>query len=202
VISSLLIDTLTTYVPFRLLRPLSPAHSASPAVANRELVTDFSIQASTTFLAASIYSVVLYASYVTFLPVSLATYFSGIPSVAAVHSATPITLLPLTLPIGLAAKTFIFTPAAAASSEAAAAFDPVTASLTETLWYNLWGYSARSKVFVQRTLVLVLLCFTHTFIQTLVTIRDVEAPGALAYAGVWAVAAGTTGTVLGLVGAV
>jgi hypothetical protein len=178
----------------------------SVAVANREIVTDFSIQASTTFLAASIYSVVLYFSYVTFLPVCLVTYFSNITSIAAAHSATPITLLPLTLVLGLATKTFIFTPAAAATpsrAEAkAAAFDPVTATLAETFWYNVWGYSARTKVVIKRTLAVVVVSGVNTFVQTFVTVRGVEATGALVYSGVWAVAAGITGAMLGVVGAV
>jgi hypothetical protein len=207
VISSLLIDTLTTYIPFRLLRPLSPAHaaSASPqsvAVANREIVTDWSIQAATTLLAASIYSVVLYTAYVTYLPVYLVTYFSGIHSIAAAHSASPITLLPLTLLFGLASKTFIFTPAAAAPDAPAAAFDPATATLAETFWYNVWGFGAHSKVVIKRTLAVVMLSGVNTLLQTLVTVRGVEPAGAMAYSGIWAVAAGITGAVLGVVGAV
>jgi hypothetical protein len=178
----------------------------SVAVANREIVTDFSIQASTTFLAASIYSVVLYFSYVTFLPICLVTYFSNITSIAAAHSATPITLLPLTLVLGLATKTFIFTPAAAATPSRAkakaAAFDPVTATLVETFWYNVWGYSARTKVVIKRTLAVVVVSGVNTFVQTFVTVRGVEATGALVYSGVWAVAAGITGAMLGVVGAV
>lgn len=167
-------------------------------------MTDFSIQASTTFLSASIYSVVLYTSYVTFLPRYLVTYFSDLPSIAAAHSATPITLLPLTLFLGLAARTFIFTPAiAAAEPQAQAApFDPVTATLGETFWYNVWGHSARTKVVIKRTATAALVSGVHTFAQTFVTVRGVAATGAMAYSGVWLVAAGITGAVLGLVGAV
>lgn len=210
-ISTLLINVFTTYIPFRLLRPLSPAHAVSSShkqasVANQAIVTDLSIQASAIFLAASIYSVVLYTSYVTYLPRYLATSFADVPSIAAAHSATPITLLPLMLLLGLASKTFIFTPAAAAApsrAEAKAApFDPVTASLGETFWYNAWGYSARSKVAIKRTLAAALVSGVNTFVQTLVTVRGVEPSGALAYSGVWTVAAGIAGAVLGVVLAV
>lgn len=210
VLSSLLIDCLTTYIPFRLLRPLSPAHAvsaSSPAVQipNSEIVTDYSIQTTTTLLGASIYSLVLYSASASRLPVYLATYFADIPSVAAAHSATPVSLLPLTLLFGLAAKSFIFTPAAAVTTTTSAgpAFDPVAATLSETFWYNIWGaYSPRVKVIIQRTATLVLVCSVNTFVQSYVTIEGVEAEGAVIYSGIWAAAAGITGLALGLVGAV
>lgn len=208
-ISCLLINILTTYIPFRLLRPLSPGHAASTsgksaALANKDIVTDYTIQASTTFLSASIYSVVLYAAYVTYLPKYLVTYFSELPSVAAAHSATPITLLPLTLLLGLASKTFIFTPAVAAAPTKARAepFNPVTATLNETFWHNIWGFGARTKIVIKRTLAAALVSGINTFALTLVTVRGVQATGAVAYSLVWVVSAGITGTVLGFVGAV
>lgn len=108
----------------------------------------------------------------------------------------------MTLLFGLACKTFIFTPAAAASAAPVRGFDPATASLRETLWYNVWGFSERAKVVVKRTAVVVLLSTVNTSLQTLVTVKGVQARGALAYAGVWAVAAGVAGVVLGVVGAV
>ncbi|KAF4627428.1 hypothetical protein G7Y89_g10727 [Cudoniella acicularis] len=154
VISSLIIDALTTYIPFRLLRPLSLAHAASTsshsvAVPNRDIVTDTSVQILTTLLAASIYSVTLYSACASYLPVYLVTYFSNIPSVTAAHTATPFTLFPITLLLGLAAKSFIFTPAAASvpSSDDAknVAFNPESATLADTLWYNVWGYSTKTK---------------------------------------------------------
>ncbi len=55
---------------------------------------------------------------------------------------------------------------------------------------------------IQRTATLMLVCGANTFIQTFVSIEGVEAPGAMAYSGVWVVAAGVTGAALGFVGAV
>jgi hypothetical protein len=204
VLSSLLIDSITTYVPFRLLRPLSPAHAASSrhgSVPNKEIVTDFSVQTYTTLLAAGIYSVTLYGAYASYLPVYLVTYFENIPSIAAAHAASPITLFPMTLVLGLAARSFIFTPAAAASSTKVAPLDTEGASLSETFWYNVWGYSNRTKVVVQRTTALMLVSGVNTFVQTFVTLEGVEAPGAAAYSGAWVLASGLTGLALGLVSA-
>lgn len=211
VLSSLVIDALTTYIPFRLLRPLSLAHASSTStdslpVPNRDIITDLSIQTYTTLLAAAIYSVTLYGAYASYLPVTLATYFDGIPSIAIAHTATPITLLPLALALGLASRSFIFTPAAATSPSLADAkadaFNPATATLSETIEHNLWGFSARTKIVIQRTAVLMLVSGVNTFIQCFVTIEGVEMIGAMGYSSVWVLAALLTGTSLGMVGAV
>ena len=165
-------------------------------------MTDVSIQTYTTLLAAGIYSVTLYTAYASYLPVYLVTYFSDIPSVAAAHSASPISLLPTTLFLGLAARSFIFTPAAAASGKKAAPLDTEGASLSETFWYNVWGFSERTRVVVKRTAALMMVSGVNTFVQSFVTLQGVEAMGALAYSGVWVLASGITGLALGVVSAV
>ncbi|KAG9232569.1 hypothetical protein BJ875DRAFT_380437 [Amylocarpus encephaloides] len=211
VVTSLVIDSLATYIPFRLLRPLSRAHavtgsSNSAALPNKVLVTDPSIQILTTILAASIYDTTLFGAHKTYLTTYLVTYFTGIPSITAAYSATPFTLFPTTLLLGLAAKSFIYTPTAAVGptpeDSKLATFDPASATLVETFWYNAWGYSSRAKVAIQRTATLVLVSGANTFVQTYVTVQGVEALGALAYSGVWVVAAAVTGISLGVVGAV
>ncbi|KAL2074779.1 hypothetical protein VTL71DRAFT_8558 [Oculimacula yallundae] len=209
IIFSLIIDSLTTYIPFRLLRPLSLAHSASTskyslAVRNKDIITSNSIQVYTTILAGSIYAVTLFTSYTTFLPVYLVTYFDGIRSVAAAHTNSILTIFPTTLLLGLAAKSFIFTPTIAAPPTAEdilnAAFNPETATLAETFWFNLWGYSSRKKVMIKRTATLMFVTGVNTFVQTFITIEGVEAIGAAVYSGVWVTAALITGVTLGLVG--
>jgi hypothetical protein len=205
------IDTLTTYIPFRLLRPLSPAHSVSSSstsgvVSNREIVTDPTIQVLTTLLAATIYSVTLFTAFASYLPVVLVTYFDNIPSVETAHSASVVTLLPLGLLLGLAARSFIFTPATAFAPDFYDAkdivFNPVTANFWETLKYNVWGYSPRSKVVITRTMTLMVVSGVNTFLQCFVTINGVQAIGAGAYAAAWVTAAAIVGSTLGFVGAV
>ena len=133
-----------------------------------------------------------------------ATYFNNIPSIAATHSSTPISLLPLTLVLGLAARSFIFTPATASSPSLAdakaATFNPATATLAETFEHNFWNYSSRTKIVIKRTATLMFVSGVNTFVQVFVTIEGVEAPGAAAYAGVWVVAALVAGLSLGYVG--
>lgn len=211
VLSSLLIDVVTTYLPFRLLRPLSAAHAATSTsdvaiVPNQPIVTDFTIQLLTTILAAAIYSVTLFGAYQLYLPVTLVTYFNDIPSIAKAHASSAIELFPVVFVLGAAARTFIFTPATATAPNSAdarkTAFNPVTASFFETLRHNVWGYSKRSKIVISRTATLMLACGVNTFVQCYVTIEGVEPTGALGYAALWVLAAGFTGLSLGLVGAV
>lgn len=169
---------------------------------NQDIVTDFSVQAYTTVLAASIYSVVLYAAYITYLPVSLVLNFEGIPSVAAAHQDNYITLLPLALIAGIAARSFIFTPAASIRPESKEGFDPITATFCQTLKYNVWGYSPRVKTVIGRTSVLMFVTAVNTFVQVFGTIEGVSPKGAAEFSAVWVVAAALTGFALGVVGAV
>lgn len=110
--------------------------------------------------------------------------------------------------LGVATKSFVFTPSTATSDSLAEirakAWNPATATLGETVRRNLGfsGWSKRSKMVVRRTAVLMLVSGVNTFVQTYVTVEGVEAVGAAGYAGVWVAGAGITGLVLGLVGAV
>lgn len=174
-------------------------------VPNNEILTSTSIQIYTTILAGVIYAVTLYTSYATFLPVLLATYFANIPTIEAAHTSSTISLFPLAILLGIASKSFIFTPSVAAVPSLAdakkAAFNPETAGLGEHLVYNIWGYSRRTKVVVKRTAALMLVSGVNTFVQALFTIEGVEAKGAVGFSLVWTVASGITGAALGVVSA-
>lgn len=120
--------------------------------------------------------------------------------------ATPISLLPFALILGLAARVFVFTPAAASTPSTLdakrRAFNPAKASLAETFWWNLWGYDARTKAVIKRTAALVVVSAVNTFVQSLWTVEGIAWMGAGAWAGVWGTAALVTGGAFGLVGAV
>ncbi|RQM08225.1 hypothetical protein DH86_00000658 [Scytalidium sp. 3C] len=202
---SLLIDTTTTSLPFYLLRPLSSAHKASSSsvdVPNRELLTDPQIQVITTLLATSIYAVTLSVAFNTYLTTALAVYFNNLRTLNSAYAASPVTLFPLFLPLGLAAKSFIFTPATSISSPKKDTFNPGTATLGETFWHNVWGWDARTKTVIARTTALMLVSGGSTFLQSFVTLDGVESQGAVTYSSVWVLAALITGTALGAAGAV
>lgn len=204
---------LSTFLPFQLLRPLSGFHAfgsdgaattGDKAAANREIVSDVPIAAYTTLLSSIIYGIVLFTSLHSYLPTSFVLYFEGIPSLAPAYSATYLSLLPVVLAFGIAARSFIFTPFAATGRSREDArlreFDPVTATLGETVWFNLWGYTTRAKVIIVRTGVAMLITGVNTYLQTLMTVGGVESKGAAGYAGAWTAATFLTGVALAFVG--
>jgi len=205
----LAVDVLSVAVPFLLLRPLSPARSAAATVPNRELLVDRPITVYTTLLAGAIYCVTLSTAYRIHLPKVLVLYFEGIPSIEVARSATTFLFVSaetvlLSLLFGLAARTLIFAPVASTGRTPDDAkvetFDPAAATLKETVWWNLWGYTAQGKALVARTAVAALVPAVSTFLQCVLTIKGVEAYGAAAYASVWAAAGLLTGLGLGVVG--
>ena len=171
-------------------------------VANAEVLTSTSIQLYTTILAASIYAITLYTAYATFLPTVLVTYFSRIPTIEPAHTAKPITLFPITLLLGNAARLFIFSSAVATLETKKAVFNTKAASLGEHLWYNVWGFSLRTKVVIKRTFALMLVSGVNTFVNTFITIEGVEAKGAIGYSVLCLVSNCIVGGALGIVAAV
>ncbi|KAJ0298803.1 hypothetical protein COL5a_009445 [Colletotrichum fioriniae] len=203
-ISALGIEMLSTFLPFQLLRPLSGAHAGAKNVANREILTDIPIQIYTTILSAAIYSLTLFTAYKTYLPTTLVVYFQGLPSLAPAYTTNFLATLPVTVAFGVAAKSFIFTPFVAtgetSEDEKLAEFDPATATLGETLAWNIWGYTTRAKVVILRTVVAMVVTGVNTYLQTFMTVNGVESYGATAYSGAWVAAAFFTGIGLAFVG--
>ena len=206
-LASLTIDVLTTYIPFRLLRPISPIHNLEApkaAVSNRSVINDIPVRIYTTVLAAGIYGVIVFGSFGTWLPVHLVLHFEGLRDISAAHSAALPFLILSFLPAGYAAREFLFTPATGAKRDLGdiknLAFNPETATLWETVRYNLWGYSKRTRTMIQRTATLVMVSGLNTMLQTFVTVEGSEFYGAAGWSGVWALAAALTGTVFWWVG--
>ncbi|KAI2630805.1 hypothetical protein GGR54DRAFT_170981 [Hypoxylon sp. NC1633] len=201
-LAAITIETLATYIPFRLLRPLSKEHAAPDTVPNAEIVTDRPITLLTTLLAGAIYSVTLFFAYATYLPEYLVVHLTSLRSIASAHEATYVGLLPVTLVLGFAARAFVFTPAEATPPTRAEPFDPAAATLPQTVRWNFWGWSAQTKVVIRRTALLMAVSGANTFLQTRLTVQGVETPGAVAWSSVWVLAAAVTGLGLGAVGSV
>lgn len=179
---------------------MSLAHRSPERAPNADLLTDKPIALLTTLLSGAIYTVTLFAAYATYLPTALIVYYDSLPSIQAAHESTYINLLPVTLALGFAATNFIFTPAEAEPVEQPKDFDPVNASLKETVSWNVWGWSKRTKTVVKRTTILMLVTGISTTLQTALTVAGAEIWGALAWASPWVVAAAVTGVGLGAVG--
>ncbi len=207
--ASLGVDVLSSFVPFVLLRPLSEARSAAANAAKapyREIIVDRNLQGSTTLLAAVVYSTILFIACKLVLPTTLVLYFEGVPSIQSAVDATLLGNVPshaVGLLFGLASRIFIFTPVAATGrtreDAEVAEFDPVSATLGETLYWNLWGFTTRSKVAIRRTVVAMFVTGITTFSQCR-TLHGVELLGAAIYAAVWVFGTMLTGLSLAYVG--
>jgi len=207
----LVVEVVSAFLPFLLLRHLSGAHSAAPGVPNGDIVVDRGIQVLTSLLASITYSVVLFLACRTFLPTTLVLGFEGIPTIEPAADAvllgfgSPATQV-LFLLFGLAARTFIFTPTVTTprtiEDEKADQFDPATASLGQTVAWNLWGYTTQTKVSILRTAVAMLVSGVSTYLQCWRAINGVESYGAAAYASIWVLAAMVTGLSLRYVGSI
>ncbi|KAK5664050.1 hypothetical protein OQA88_264 [Cercophora sp. LCS_1] len=206
------VDVVSSFLPFFLLRQLSNAHSAAPDVDNREIITDRGIQLLTSLLSGLILNVVLFLASRTFLPTVLVLYFNGIPTIIPAVDAILLGIgnpptLALSLLFGVAARTFIFTPVVTTprsekEEQELAEFDPVTASLSETVIYNIWGFSSKTKVSINRTAVAMLYAGVGTYLRCALEINGVESFGAAVYAGIFVVATAVTGLTLRYVGSV
>jgi hypothetical protein len=206
-ISALAIDVVSVAVPFYLLRPLSTYHTSSAAAAaglpNRELLDPW-LQMYTTAMSTGIYSVVLNLALRFVLPRILVVNYSGVSTLEPAYNASYAAILPVTTLFGIAASIFIFAPfattAPAKEDDKITEFDPVAASLGETVWWNVWGYTVKTKVVIRRTAMIAFVTAVNTFLASYKTMYRVDAIGAAAYAGVWTFAAICSGIGLGFVG--
>ena len=177
--------------------------STSPS---RTIIDDVMVQTWTTLLATSIYGSVLYITYRTFLPSFLVTHFDGLVNLSVVYDASLLVLILPLVPVGYAAREFIFSPSTAAQVAATnvgakkTAFNAETATLRETFWHNVWGFDTHTKVVLQRTATLVAVVLGNTTLQGTLTVEGVDAVGAAGWASLWAAAGLLTGAVFWWVG--
>lgn len=203
VISSLAVDVLSPAIPFYLTRPLANVHLASGKLYNKDLIS-LPYQALVAALAASVYSSVLVLALRFLLPKVFVLYFRGMPTVEPAYAASFPAMLPVALCFGFASSVLVFAPyvttGKSKDDDKIRQFDPVQASLGETVWWNFWGYTARTRVIMQRALVAMVVTGVTTYLACTASIDGVDRLGAVVYAGVWVLAAGATGASLALVG--
>lgn len=207
-LTPLLIDVSAIALPFALLRRNIHAHdSRPPKTPNQAVAQDLSVQALTALFGASIYALVVYGSFTTWLPTFLVIHFEGLRTVDRAHSSAIPALLATFIPLGYAATQFVFVPGVGSAANPGitdpklkpkkAPFDPATASLRETLAWNLGlseaGVTPRAKILAWRTGVLAASAFINISVRAYVTVDGAEVAGALGWAGVWAAAAGLVG---------
>ena len=203
---SLTVDIFSNVVPFYLLRSTNPHNKAisTPTTANASLASNTPIRLYLTLFAASVYSVVVYTSFYTWIPTYLVLHFDSIRTLEYAYNAALPVLLIAFIPLGFAAKDFLFSASIASSRQNVTAqeFDPRTASLAETLAWNigLTGWGKREDVLLKRTLLLVLMTLASSFAKIYGTVDGAEEYGALGWGAVFATAGALTGTGFAWVG--
>lgn len=186
--TSFVIDMVSLTLPFYLLRPLNFYNAHKPTTrpqAVNELAADRSVQFYMTSFAAAIYSLIVYSSFYTWLPVYMIIHFDEVRSLDAAHNAILPVLFVACAPIGYAAKNFLFKPAIASARVVNAPFDPRTATLAQTFTYNIGGES----ILVSRTILLILFTFFNTFVRVFATVEGSDPYGAAGWGALWSVAA-------------
>lgn len=213
VLASYSITILSTVIPFALLRRPTSVHDLSHApsgtVANRAILQDRPTTVYTTLAASSIYTVILYASYASWLPAKLVVHFEGIPDISAAHAGpTGLPALFMTLlPAGIAARDFLFV-SSTGHSEGTPEEDEELASregeyLVAAVYRKTWGQlSRKTRILASRTLLLATGVLVNTTVQVAGTIRSVSVVGAFTWGAVWAVATVAVGAAFGWIEAV
>ncbi|KAJ5130497.1 uncharacterized protein N7515_006536 [Penicillium bovifimosum] len=197
----------STALPFALLRRPSRVHDLShtpaDAIANRNILQDKTTTVLTTILAASIFTVVLYTSYATWLPARLVVHFEGLPDISAAHAGPagfPALFLTL-IPAGWAARDFLFVSSTGYSTRATQSAS--CQGLTGSICRNTWGkLSTKTRILISRSIVLALGIQLNTIVQVAGTVRDVSVEGAATWGAVWAFASVVTGAAFAWIEAV
>ena len=164
-------------------------------------------------LGAAIYTVVIYTSLYTWLPVYLITHFDRVRNMQKAHDSSIPVLLVSFIPIGWATAQFLFVPSVGSRGNPGITdpelypektdFDPETATFMETLAFNLGfkgGFTKRAEVLVKRTAVLTACSVANTFARSLMAVDGTEPFGAAGWASVWGLAAVLTSVAYGFVG--
>ncbi|KAI4165315.1 MAG: hypothetical protein LQ342_001183 [Letrouitia transgressa] len=206
--ANLLIEVITVSIPFYLLRDTLPVHksyAAKSEVSNGSIIKDYPIQVYMMILAAAIYGNVIFYSFRLGLPTFFIRHFEEIKSLQAAHNTElPVAIAACILPIGFAIHRFLFTPSLGAKpdqlDDEIANFDPETATFGETLAYNIWGFSKRTRTLIKRTITLALMSFLQTGVKTYIGVKGAEASGGAGWGAVWSIATLLTGAAIWWVG--
>ncbi|GLI72961.1 hypothetical protein PoHVEF18_001147 [Penicillium ochrochloron] len=213
VLASYSITILSTVIPFALLRRPTSVHDLSHApsgtVANRAILQDRPTTIYTTLAATSIFSVIMYASYASWLPAKLVVHFEDIKDISAAHAGPaglPFLFLTL-IPAGIAARDFLFVSSTGHKEETPREEDQSASRegeyLITAVYRKTWGQlSTKSKILLSRTILLATGVLVNTIVQVAGTIRSVSIEGASIWGLVWAVATVAVGATFGWIEAV
>ncbi|KAJ5103452.1 hypothetical protein N7532_003981 [Penicillium argentinense] len=211
-LASYMITILSTVIPFAILRQPASVHdlarAPSGAVANRAILQDRATTIYTILAATSIFSVILYSSYATWLPAQLVVHFESLRDISAAHAGPaglPVLFVTL-IPAGYAVRDFLFV-SSTGHSEDAADKEQTASREDEYLvvdWYRkTWcQLSTKTRILASRTLILATCVLLNTTVQIAGTIQNVSVQGAATWGGLWAVSTLAIGATFGWIEAV
>jgi len=204
---ALVYEVLSAALPFTLLRNRIPQHSSTApraAVANYSIIQNLTLNALVTLFAATVYGVIMYISYNSWLLPYLITNFDGVRTFDVAHNSQLPVLVLTFFPLGWTAKILLFAPATGAQPSLGEikqeTFDPAVAGLVDHVKFNVWGWSKGTKVALKRTIVLAVTVFLATFVKTWKTLEGSELMGSAGWAALWALASLLNGALLRWVG--
>ncbi|KAH8692709.1 hypothetical protein BGW36DRAFT_385016 [Talaromyces proteolyticus] len=193
-----LIDVVSKTIPFIALRGPNSVHKLSSPraeeVSNIGILQDWFTTVYTSVAAAAIYTIFLYLSFYTWLPVHLVTYFDGVSDIRLVHAGPaglPSVFLSLVLG-GYAAYDLLFVSSAGCSAKDSSqkSEDREGEYLITSLCNRTWGrFSPKGKVLASRTIILATMTLLNTVIQVSGTVRGVDVKGSAGWGALWATAA-------------
>ncbi|EEA27491.1 hypothetical protein TMatcc_004211 [Talaromyces marneffei ATCC 18224] len=205
------IEIVSKTIPFFLFRGPNSVHALSSPrgaqVSNREILQDYPTIVFASGGAASIYTIIMYLSFNTWLPVHLVTYFDGISDISLVHAgpaAFPQVLTQL-LVIGYAAYDFLFASSAGWSAKSDSKEKPEAEGeyLITSLCNRTWGkLSPKGKILASRSLVLATVTLLNTIIAGTGSIKGIELMGSVGWGSLWAVASLTVSSLFAWIEAV
>ncbi|EMD90221.1 hypothetical protein COCC4DRAFT_30261 [Bipolaris maydis ATCC 48331] len=190
--TNICIEVISFALPTYLLRPRSLAHKANAPLRNRFLLNSYQVQLSSFMLATGVYVVLLWGGLKTGVLNTFLVQYFDIPTLEVAHIETPLSLVVKTFIAGFAAKAFLLNPSFAAqplseNQTPGETFDPATATLSQTLEYNFYNFTQRTRTLIQQTLILNAFLFIGT-VQRSMTIVGTDIIGAVGYAGMWVAA--------------
>ncbi|USP78657.1 uncharacterized protein yc1106_05931 [Curvularia clavata] len=187
--ANIFIEVLSFAIPTYLLRARSPAHKQNAPLRNRFLLNSYQVQLSSFMLATGVYVVLLWGSLKTGVLNTFLVQYFDIPTLEVAHTETPLSIIVKTFVAGFAAKAFLLNPSFAAqplsgSQTPEDTFDPATATLPQTIEYNFYNFTKRTRTLIQQTLILNAFLFLTT-VQRCMTLTGTEIAGAVGYTGFW-----------------
>jgi hypothetical protein len=201
-----LIEIVSKTLPFFLFRGPNSVHALSSPrggeVANRGILQHKLTALCTSVTAAAIYTIFLYWSFTTWLPVHLVLHFGGLSDIRLVHAGLqelPYVLASLLLG-GYAAYDFLFVSSAGWSTKGSRAVRSSTDGeyLITSLYNRTWAkLSPKVKILTSRTIILAALTLLNTIIAGSGSIKGIDLVGSVGWGSLWAAATLAVGAMFG-----